>query len=548
MNKEMGSINNGKKQQQDVKFYGKQKSRLPNYDFHSTQKGCVRNDIHFHIENWETYEANSSQIKKFYEDLEYDHSFIQWIFPNFFNSMFNSDSYRLTIEERDKMIKDQKVMEFYVKNYKMFLKFLGIQWNTNELVLENQKQFYKCLRINTHNQLRLKRVLASLSVLGQREEALKLLKLIHKEDNQLYGTEYYLYDHLMDEKQIENKENEVNQEKQLGNQQEEVNKTQKDNQKVNLSEQHKNDQIQEEKEFHSTEELQQKIESNQRGNEPISTDKNTQNEILEQSVQQSQNEQDQKVDVELSQTNQIQQAHLLQSQTKQKHDQIQEEKEILNSDELQQKMESNQRGNEPNSTNKNTQNEILKQSVQQSQIEQIQKADIVEQFQTDQIQLSHLKQSQTEQKHDQIQIEKEIPSFDKLQLKIESKQDEIKQKKNNIQTEDGFEEIKLNLTENNKTVQSKTKDLEKINKKQETPNPQVFEQKNNSNQNYYNFSYDKYQRNTKRPQFIKSKYEKFEDKFEFNEIKNNYVQGDQLNENWVKVDLLSKQQIVTQKQ
>ncbi|CAD8211453.1 unnamed protein product [Paramecium pentaurelia] len=543
----MGSINNGKKQQQDVKFYGKQKSRSPNFDFHSTQKGCVRNNIHFHIENWETYEANSSQIKKFYEDLEYDHSFIQWIFPNFFNSMFNSDSYRLTIEERDKMIKDQNVMEFFVKNYKMFLKFLGIKWNINELVVENQQQFYKCLRINTHNQLRLKRVLASLSVLGQREEALKLLKLIHKEDNQLYGTEYYLYDHLMDEKQIENKENEVNQEKQLGNQQEEVNKTQKDNQKVNLSEQHKNDQIQEEKEFHSTEELQQKIESNQRGNEPNSTNKNNQNEILKQSVQQSQIEQDQKVDVELSQTNQIQQAYFLQSQTKQKHDQIQEEKEILNSDELQQKMESNQRGNEPNSTNKNTQNEILKQSVQQSQIEQIQKADI-EQSQTDQIQLSHLKQSQTEQKHDQIQIKKEIPSFDKLQLKIESKQDEIKQKKNNIQTEDGFEEIKLKLTENNKTVQSKTKDLETTNKKQETANPQVFEQKNNSNQNYYNFSYDKYQRNTKRPQFVKSQYEKFEDKFEFNEIKNNYVQGDLLNENWVQVDLLSKQQIVTQKQ
>ncbi|CAD8129320.1 unnamed protein product [Paramecium sonneborni] len=94
--------------------------------------------------------------------------------------MLNSDSYRLTIEERNKMINNKDIMDFYVKDYKMFLKFLGINWNIEKLELENYKQFNKCLRINTQL-VKIKKVLASLSVLGQREEALKLLKLIHKE-------------------------------------------------------------------------------------------------------------------------------------------------------------------------------------------------------------------------------------------------------------------------------------------------------------------------------------------------------------------------------
>ncbi|CAD8114611.1 unnamed protein product [Paramecium primaurelia] len=180
---------------------GLKKLKQPNYDFHKTRKDGVKKDILYHIEKWNQYQENSKEIKNFYKDLEQDHSFIQWIFPNFFNSMFNSDSYRLTIEERNQMIEDNDIMRFYISNYKMFLRFLGIKWNNEKLELENKNQFNICLQINTHNQLRLRRVLASLSVLGQRKLAIQLLDFIYKECNKLYGTQYYLYDLVQEEQQ-----------------------------------------------------------------------------------------------------------------------------------------------------------------------------------------------------------------------------------------------------------------------------------------------------------------------------------------------------------
>lgn len=42
-------------------------------------------------------------------------------------------------------------MRFYISNYKMFLRFLGIKWNNEKLELENKNQFNICLQINTHN-------------------------------------------------------------------------------------------------------------------------------------------------------------------------------------------------------------------------------------------------------------------------------------------------------------------------------------------------------------------------------------------------------------
>ncbi|CAD8122207.1 unnamed protein product [Paramecium sonneborni] len=213
----------------------KQNDEKPNFNFHKFQKNGVRSKIHQHIKNWQNYQ-DVNELNQFYQDLEYDHSFIQWIFPNFFNSMFNSESYRLTIEERNLMINDDEIMQFYFQNYKMFLKFLGIEWDKEELILKNQKQFNKCLHINTHNQLRLKRVFASLSVLGKREEAIKLLDLIFKQENKLYRTEYYLYEQVLEEnkqKIIQNNETQINDQKNINpNKQSENNDNIKTNQKI----------------------------------------------------------------------------------------------------------------------------------------------------------------------------------------------------------------------------------------------------------------------------------------------------------------------------
>ncbi|CAD8065865.1 unnamed protein product [Paramecium sonneborni] len=224
--------------QSESKQIGLKKGELHNYDFHKTKTGNLSKDILDHIQNWDQYKEKENsekkeeqyKIQKFYKDLEQNHSFIQWIFPNFFKSMFNSDCYRLTIEERNLMIENDEIRKFYVNNYKMFLKFLGIEWNNEILKLVNKNQFQTCLRINKHNQLRLRRVLASLSVLGQRNLALQLLEFLQKYDNQLYGTQYYLYDSVKEEQQndLQNQEkkkysNQDGQQNQIGNfEQEEI--------------------------------------------------------------------------------------------------------------------------------------------------------------------------------------------------------------------------------------------------------------------------------------------------------------------------------------
>ncbi|CAD8124539.1 unnamed protein product [Paramecium sonneborni] len=192
-----------KEEKQSSEVANKQKQyqqfQLFNFDFHKQKKGCISDIIHRHITNWKGYQFGSVEINAFYTDMEQDHSYIQWIFPNFFQSNFNSDSYRLTIEERNKMISDKEVMDFYFDNYKMILRFFGIRWSVDNLEFENKDQFQICIQINTHNQLRLKRIFASLSVLGKRQEAIKLLNFIQKQDYQLYCEEYQRYNLLKEE-------------------------------------------------------------------------------------------------------------------------------------------------------------------------------------------------------------------------------------------------------------------------------------------------------------------------------------------------------------
>jgi hypothetical protein len=46
-------------------------------------------------------------------------------------------------------------MKQFEKNYRMFLRFLGIEEKDSELKLIDDKQFNTCVFINTHNQMRL---------------------------------------------------------------------------------------------------------------------------------------------------------------------------------------------------------------------------------------------------------------------------------------------------------------------------------------------------------------------------------------------------------
>ncbi|CAK57926.1 unnamed protein product (macronuclear) [Paramecium tetraurelia] len=266
---------------------------MRNYDFYNNENWKeVKLQIQHYIELFQKQTQPQIQnIEQFYQNLEYDHSFIQWMFPNFYQSMFNSNSQKLTLKERDCMIKSDTILKRYHQYYILILRFYGIeikqvkikqiekanvsnqqsqihtqtfnnfnnqqskdikntikqidikvtQQKTNnqceiyqqkqkqnelqnckpnnqlqqiqqqfqlpkdtnnykniqtqshiqntdptnnqqsELVLIDKKQFELCCLQNTHHLLRLKRILASLSVLKHRKEAIQLCQFLKKE-------------------------------------------------------------------------------------------------------------------------------------------------------------------------------------------------------------------------------------------------------------------------------------------------------------------------------------------------------------------------------
>jgi hypothetical protein len=109
--------------------------------------------------------------KGHYDELEVNHAYIQWLFPNCFASQFNSESQALTMDEARSFQNDLGIARNYIKSYKLFLDFLGL-----ELVDEKsgaisrapggEKRLFAALVQNPHNQLRLRRLLASLAVTG----------------------------------------------------------------------------------------------------------------------------------------------------------------------------------------------------------------------------------------------------------------------------------------------------------------------------------------------------------------------------------------------
>ncbi|KAM3129243.1 hypothetical protein pb186bvf_018622 [Paramecium bursaria] len=148
--------------------------KYPNYEFHNKlateQKNVNEIDprIVQHIINWRKYDSQK-QWKLFYDDLEYDHAFIQWIFPNFFKSMFNYNSYRLNIDELIKMKESPEIMALLKENTKMIEKFLGIYD-------DQHGRFKDCVVRDTHNRLRIRRILACLKVFNLKEECDNFLK------------------------------------------------------------------------------------------------------------------------------------------------------------------------------------------------------------------------------------------------------------------------------------------------------------------------------------------------------------------------------------
>ncbi|CAD8113249.1 unnamed protein product [Paramecium sonneborni] len=113
-----------------------------NYDFYNSDNwSAVKPKIQDYIQQFQQQSKPQIDIKSFYQNLEYDHSFIQWMFPNFYASKFNPNSYKLTLEEREKMIKSPKILDRFYKNYKLILCFFGIKLLDQKIDILNNSEF-----------------------------------------------------------------------------------------------------------------------------------------------------------------------------------------------------------------------------------------------------------------------------------------------------------------------------------------------------------------------------------------------------------------------
>ncbi|MCI4390049.1 hypothetical protein PGIGA_G00118090 [Pangasianodon gigas] len=106
-----------------------------------------------------------------YGRLEYVHSYIQWLFPIQEKGM-NFDSRELSLKEIKLFRMDEEVKKKLLTSYKLMLDFYGIELVSEETGevqrAVNWRERFANLNRNTHNNLRITRILKCLGLLGFR--------------------------------------------------------------------------------------------------------------------------------------------------------------------------------------------------------------------------------------------------------------------------------------------------------------------------------------------------------------------------------------------
>eukprot|EP01117_Protostelium_nocturnum_P010222 TRINITY_DN3665_c0_g1_i1.p1 TRINITY_DN3665_c0_g1~~TRINITY_DN3665_c0_g1_i1.p1 ORF type:complete len:440 (-),score=190.13 TRINITY_DN3665_c0_g1_i1:42-1250(-) len=105
-----------------------------------------------------------------YDLLESHHGYIQWLFPLFEGGGMNYQSKALKKEEARLMREDLSIAKRIIKSYQLMLDFYGIRLadlSTGRLERNvNWKDRFRNLNSNTHNNLRINRIITSLGHLG----------------------------------------------------------------------------------------------------------------------------------------------------------------------------------------------------------------------------------------------------------------------------------------------------------------------------------------------------------------------------------------------
>lgn len=104
-----------------------------------------------------------------YDKLEYVHTYIQWLFP-LQEPGVNYQASQLTKDEIEEFLKNSTAKRNLLKSYELMLDFYGVQlWSeeTGEVKrASNWEERFQNLNRNTHNNLRITRILKCLGTLG----------------------------------------------------------------------------------------------------------------------------------------------------------------------------------------------------------------------------------------------------------------------------------------------------------------------------------------------------------------------------------------------
>ncbi|XP_051532347.1 opioid growth factor receptor-like [Myxocyprinus asiaticus] len=168
---------------------------LYNLRFYQGQRRSVPDDVHIHEFHKEWFAQ--------YNRLERVHSYIQWLFPLQEPGM-NWDAHVLTKKEIKLFREDENAKKHLVKSYKLMLDFYGIQL-VNECTgdvarARNWQDRFRNLNRNTHNNLRITRILKSLGTLGFQHYQAPLVKFFLKEtlvDRNLERVKQSVLDYFM---------------------------------------------------------------------------------------------------------------------------------------------------------------------------------------------------------------------------------------------------------------------------------------------------------------------------------------------------------------
>lgn len=114
------------------------------------------------------------------DDLEFHHDFIQWLFPLEQSSGFNADTPVLTRNECSELGHDPKILAGLRDGFNRMLSFYGLEWNGTDII-KSANWDMRCPNWAwkpTHNDLRITRILHSLTLFGLNSDALAFLTFL----------------------------------------------------------------------------------------------------------------------------------------------------------------------------------------------------------------------------------------------------------------------------------------------------------------------------------------------------------------------------------